>query len=206
MFSKKFLVSLVATGILGGSALGFAAANPFSDLPAGHWAYSDVTELTSGGVFNGYGDGSFRGDRNITRYEAATLLAKITGFKDSNNKLKFADVPANHWAYKYVSFATEKGISKGYDDNTFRGDKYITRYEMAQMIANILVLSADTNKNDNPFADVISSHWAFNAVINLTKSGIINGYGDGTFRGKNNITRYEAAHMVAKAEAMRKNK
>lgn len=211
MFNKKFLISLIATGtlILGINGSGFTAANPFYDLPTGHWAYNAVTTLTSKNIFNGYGDGSFRGDRNITRYEATTLLAKITDFKTSNvnseQKLKFTDVPINHWAYNYVSFTTEKGINKGYDDNTFRGDRYITRYEMAQMIANILELSANSKKNTNPFADVASSHWAVNAVINLASKGIIDGYGDGTFRGDKNITRYEAAHMVAKAEAMRKS-
>lgn len=209
MFSKKFLMSLITVGILGSNALGFTAANPFSDIPATHWAYGAVISLTSKGVFNGYGDGTFRGDRNITRYEATTILAKITGIEsfkiNSEQKLKFTDVPSKHWAYEYVSFTTEKGINKGYDDNTFRGDRYITRYEMAHMIASVLALNTVANKNANPFADVPSSHWAVNSVINLASKKIINGYGDGSFRGNKNITRYEAAHMVAKAEAMRKS-
>ena len=42
-----------------------AAANPFSDVPRDHWAYDAVTQLAADGVVEGYGDGTFRGDRNI---------------------------------------------------------------------------------------------------------------------------------------------
>lgn len=209
MFSKKLLMTLIVTGVLASSSMTSAAANPFSDLPSGHWAYNAITKLTAEGIFNGYGDGTFRGDRNITRYEALTLFAKLIGFDSSrfrsDYKIKFADVPADHWAYKYVSFMAEKGISKGYDDNTLRGDKYITRYEMARMIANALGIDTDSKENANPFADVTSNHWAFYSVVNLAANGVINGYGDGTFKGNNNITRYEAASMVAKFKALRQS-
>lgn len=207
MFSKNFLVSLIVAGILGSNAAVFSAANPFVDLPSGHWAYNAVVSLTSKNIFTGYGDATFRGDRNITRYEAATILSKLLDpdamKSGSGQKLKFTDVPENHWAYNYVNFTTKKGINKGYDDNTFRGDRYITRYEMAHMIANVLELNTEPNKEANPFSDVASNHWAINSVINLAFKGIIEGYGDGTFKGDKNITRYEAAHMVAKVEAMR---
>ena len=203
MFTKKSLTTLIVGGILLGNSVAFSVANPFSDVPSSHWAFDAVTTLASQKIFNGYGDGTFKGDRNITRYEAATLLAKLTESNpdkmEAGQKLKFTDVPENHWAYKYVSFTAEKGINKGYDDNTFRGDKYITRYEMAHMIATLLDSNTNSKKESNPFADVASSHWAVDSVVNLASKGIIAGYGDGTFRGNRNITRYEAAIMVAKA-------
>ena len=207
MLNKKLLVTLIAIGLIASSSVASAAANPFSDLPSGHWAYNAVTNLTAEKIFNGYGDGTFRGDRYITRYEAFTLFAKLIGFDDSGSdrKVKFNDVPADHWAHKYISFLTEKGISKGYDDNTFRGDRYITRYEMSHMIAKEFEFDNVSKENANPFADVKSSHWAFNSVIKLAAAGIINGYGDGTFNGNRNITRYEAANMVAKFKAQMKS-
>ena len=58
------------------STTAFAAANPFSDVPAGHWAYEAVTQLAADGIIEGYGDSSFRGDRQITRYEMAQMVAK----------------------------------------------------------------------------------------------------------------------------------
>lgn len=51
----------------------------------------------------------------------------------------------------------------------------------------------------SPFSDVEKDHWAYDAVESLAQAGIIEGYGDDTFKGENNITRYEMAQMVAKA-------
>lgn len=48
-----------------------AAANPFSDVPQDHWAYDAVAQLAKDGVIDGYGDGRYQGERNITRYEMA---------------------------------------------------------------------------------------------------------------------------------------
>ena len=53
----------------------------------------------------------------------------------------------------------------------------------------------------NPFSDVPSDHWSFGAVAKLAQEGVIEGYGDNTFRGDAHITRYEMAQMVAKAMA-----
>ncbi|MBO6305074.1 MAG: putative porin [Selenomonadaceae bacterium] len=74
---KKSLASILATAIVvGATSSALAAANPFSDVPAGHWAYDAVAQLARDGVINGYGDGTYRGDRNITRYEMAQMIAK----------------------------------------------------------------------------------------------------------------------------------
>ena len=74
---KKTLVSALAAAlVVGAASTTFAAANPFSDVPRDHWAYDAVTQLAADGVVEGYGDGTFRGDRNITRYEMAQMVAK----------------------------------------------------------------------------------------------------------------------------------
>ena len=71
---KKSLVFAMAMA-LGVSATAFAA-NPFSDLPAGHWAYGAVAKLAAAGVVDGYPDGTFKGDKTMTRYEMAQIVAK----------------------------------------------------------------------------------------------------------------------------------
>ena len=74
---KKTLVSaLTAALVVGAASTTFAAANPFSDVPAGHWAYDAVAQLAQDGVIEGYGDNTFQGDKNITRYEMAQMVAK----------------------------------------------------------------------------------------------------------------------------------
>ena len=52
------------------------AANPFADIPAGHWAYDSVKELAEAGIVKGYDDGSFGGERLMTRNEMAQIIAK----------------------------------------------------------------------------------------------------------------------------------
>ena len=73
---KSVAAALAAAFVVGASSTTFAAANPFSDVPAGHWAYNSVAKLAAAGVIEGYGDGTYRGDRNITRYEMAQMVAK----------------------------------------------------------------------------------------------------------------------------------
>ena len=74
---KKTLVSaLSAALVIGAASTTFAASNPFSDVPRDHWAYDAVTQLASDGVIEGYGDGTYRGERNITRYEMAQMVAR----------------------------------------------------------------------------------------------------------------------------------
>jgi hypothetical protein len=90
---KKTLVFAMAMA-LGISATAFAA-NPFSDVPAGHWAYAAVAELASEGVVTGYPDGTFKGDTTMTRYEMAQIVAKALskGAINENDALvaEFAD-------------------------------------------------------------------------------------------------------------------
>ncbi len=69
---KRFLVALA---VLSGLTTSFAA-NPFSDVEPNHWAYQSVAQLAAEGVINGYPDGTFKGENNITRYEMAQMVAK----------------------------------------------------------------------------------------------------------------------------------
>ena len=74
---KKTLISAITTAlVVGAASTTFAAANPFSDVPSDHWSYDAVSKLAQDGVIDGYGDGTFRGDQKITRYEMAQMVAK----------------------------------------------------------------------------------------------------------------------------------
>ena len=80
---KKTLVSALTTAlVVGAASTTFAAANPFSDVPADHWAYDAVSQLAADGVIEGYGDTTFRGNQNITRYEMAQMVAKAMAKSD----------------------------------------------------------------------------------------------------------------------------
>ncbi|MBQ7630257.1 MAG: S-layer homology domain-containing protein [Selenomonadaceae bacterium] len=89
---KSLIKTLITALICGASATTFAAANPFSDVPVTHWAYKAVTELASAGIIEGY-DGNnedtnlnnkFVGNRAITRYELAQMVAKALAHVEQN--------------------------------------------------------------------------------------------------------------------------
>ena len=88
---KKSLV-LAAAMALGVTAQAYAA-NPFSDVPQGHWAYAAVNKLAAEGVVEGYGDGAYGGERLLTRYEMAQIVAKAMAKGANVDKLaaEFAD-------------------------------------------------------------------------------------------------------------------
>ena len=74
---KKTIVSALTTAlVVGAASTTFAATNPFSDVPADHWSYDAVSQLAADGVIDGYGDNTFKGDKNVTRYEMAQMVAK----------------------------------------------------------------------------------------------------------------------------------
>ena len=88
---KKSLVLAMAMA-LGVTASAYAA-NPFSDVPAGHWAYGSIEKLAAAGVVDGYGDTTFGGDKLMTRYEMAQIVAKAMAKGANVDKLaaEFAD-------------------------------------------------------------------------------------------------------------------
>lgn len=89
MKKSLFLAMAMSFAITGG----VYAANPFVDVPAGHWAYDSISKLAAAGVIEGYGDDTFRGDRLMTRYEMAQIVAKAMAKGANVDKLaaEFAD-------------------------------------------------------------------------------------------------------------------
>ena len=73
---SSFASALTAALLVGAASTAFAASNPFEDVPADHWAYDAISQLAADGVIEGYGDGTFRGNQEITRYEMAQMVAR----------------------------------------------------------------------------------------------------------------------------------
>lgn len=80
MKMKKSLTTLAITLALGASSTAFAAtatsADSFTDVPKDHWSYAALDELVKDGIIEGYGDSTFKGNRTMSRYEMATIVAK----------------------------------------------------------------------------------------------------------------------------------
>ncbi len=80
-FLKAALTALLAAG-----AIQVSAANPFADVDESSWAYKAVSQLSEEGVVDGYPDGTFRGDKNVTRYEMSQIIAKLMAREGSLNE------------------------------------------------------------------------------------------------------------------------
>ena len=76
MSLKKMLAVVAAASLVAAAAPAFAA-NPFSDVPMNHWAYDAVEQLSAKGILEGYPNGTFKGNRAMTRYEIATMVARM---------------------------------------------------------------------------------------------------------------------------------
>ena len=84
---KTAMAALFAT-----AAFTVSAANPFADVDTSSWAYQAVSQLSDQGVVDGYPDGTFKGDKNVSRYELAQIIARLMAKEESLNDSQKAAV------------------------------------------------------------------------------------------------------------------
>lgn len=172
-------------------------ANP--SLPAmkdidAHWAKKDIEHLVGLLAINGYPDSTFKPDNSITRAEFATILAKAMGWTANSGAASFKDTVPD-WAGGYVGAAVEKGVIKGYEDNTFRADRLISRAEMAVIV--VRALGKDASDKPLTFSDASDvPAWAAGYVATAVDNGIITGMPGNVFNQNGNATRAETSAVV----------
>ena len=122
---KKTLTAAITTAlVIGAASTTFAAANPFTDVPTGHWSYDAVAKLAQDGVIEGYGDGTFRGDKAITRYEMAQMVAKAMAKSDVSAADKAAiDKLAAEYSAELNNLGVRVGELENKVDNVKWGGK-----------------------------------------------------------------------------------
>ncbi len=115
----------------------------------------------------------------------------------------FSDIPCDHWAYNYIVWAKNRGITAGYPDGTFRPENSVKRSEMAAFIIRALEGEPQPGSyNSNPyFSDVPPNHWAFKYIQRIYERGIAQGYSTTppTFGPDAPITREQMAKMLIRA-------
>ena len=169
-FMKKTLVSALTTAlVVGAASTTFAAANPFSDVPADHWAYDAVSQLAADGVIEGYGDTTFRGNQNITRYEMAQMIAKAMAKTDVSAADKaLIDKLAAEFSDELNNLGVRvSNLERNADMVKWNGKAEYTYYSHRDKDAN-------TKTNDDqllfrlePSAEV-NSHWHVNARLDAS--------------------------------------
>lgn len=165
----------------------------------GHYAEKQISDLISKGIIKGYSDGTFAPSKEVSRAEFAIMLKRAMGYESAVGTTKaFKDLDMNSWYGKELSEALSSGVTKGYNDGTYRPNNKISRQEASIMISNVLLKELDNHvMNEAEFKDYSSiTAWAVDGVNLASSYGIIKGYTDGNFYPKKNITRAETAVMI----------
>jgi hypothetical protein len=176
--------------------------NSFADVD-GHWAQSYVETLANKLIVEGYEDGSFGPDGEITRAEFATLVVRALGLNGkAAPDAPFSDVSTSDWFEGAVALAADAGIVNGFEDGTFRPNEVITREQLAAMVVRASAF-AGTDLSVEASAEVLAAFsdadsivWADAEIAAAVEAGIVEGYEDGTFRAGNTATRAEASTMI----------
>ena len=172
----------------------------FKDIE-NHWAEEDIVYSIKQGWMKGISDNQFSPDGQLTRAQVATALVRAMNLQNHEieSKDKFIDVNTNHWAYKEIQIAKDKGLISGFKDNTFAPDKAITREEMATLISRVIESSdidINTTNTYMDYKDVKSDRWSYNDIMKMTSLGILKGVGDNKFNPINKMTRAEMSALM----------
>lgn len=176
----------------------------------GHWAEDSIMwGANTVKLLNGYEDGSFNPDGNISRAEYVSLLyrtAKKQNILDEkpivNDNVIYLDLNNKFWAYDHISKVISYVNSKNYYvrfEDIFPGDNFYPNRSITREEAAVLTYFFTTSPIEEgiiSFSDIDFDYKYLNQILAMVKNEIIFGYPDGTFRPLNNITRSEAATII----------
>lgn len=177
----------------------FETSASYSDVPESFWAYNEIIHLSNLKIINGFQDGTFRPEQNITRAEfAKIILGKEEMITDA--PIEFYDVSTDSWYYDFVKTASAIGLINGRESGRFMPDDYITREEAAVILFRYAEYKdadlSPVRMNIN-FADELSiSDFAVGSIDILYTASVLNGSNDGNFYPSSPITRAEASVAV----------
>ncbi len=146
--------------------------NNFPDVAPDAWYNNAVSTMVNAGIIQGYEDGTFRPNNNITRAEFAAIASRFMSSGYDVEEDLFTDI-ANHWARQNINDAAMTQWINGYPDGTFLPDKAITRAEAVTLVNNVLQRKPDADHMldsmikwpDNP-----ESAWYYEAIQEATNS------------------------------------
>lgn len=200
---KKLLLALV----LATSILSSAAFADFIDVSSNHKNSAAINSLVSQSILQGYDDGSFKPDQEVTRAEALKIMLLGLGITVDDNATfegSFNDVSSGDWHYKYVATAVNLGIVKGYDDGSFKPNQTVNRAEAMKIL---LITNGATldSPGEEPFADVALDAW-FASYANYAKTWNIEPVqNDGRWHPEEDVTRGNISEMVYRMQTVETN-
>lgn len=137
----------------------------FSDLPAEHWAEKEILSLTEANVLNGYPDGTFQPERQISRAEFAKIVALTFRLPlNDPSGSRFPDVPGGWWATSFIEACAEQGIILGFPDGNFRPAEPVTKEQALAVLVRMVWQEDIYVPFDPSFPDVTKNRWSFELI------------------------------------------
>ena len=175
----------------------------FTDVPMTEWYYNAVVYAVDNGIMGGFNAQTFGPEETLPRSQMVQVLYNLSGQPDLtglNLGYPFADVEGGQWYANAVYWARLSGIAGGYNDNTFRPDRPVTRQEAAVMMRSYaLLMGCDVSYDGQPvlaFADSGEvDSWAWDAMSWAVDAGVMGGKG-GVLDPTGIATRAEIAQMM----------
>ena len=163
--------------------------NPFNDLSETHKNKDAILYLKENEIIGGYPDGSFKPNSTVNRAELLKILIEGKGLKPAITSYRncFEDV-GEEWFAPYVCYAAEAGWVDGYEDNTFRPAKTVTKVEALKMLLNSQDVAVPKRAEADPFEDVKTSEWFATYVFTAKELEILEETGS-RFDGSDGMTR-----------------
>lgn len=167
---------------------------------ADHWAVKSIKQAVMSGIIYGYGDGTFRPTEDATRAQFVTMVGRAFKLESADGGLDFADagkVPA--WARGFYAKLIEEKIISGYEDDTLRPSKPLTRTEMTVILVRALGIEPDPNAVVS-FADANDiPAWARPYIAAAYEAGLIEGVGGNRFAPQAEAMRAEVVTLLLAA-------
>jgi hypothetical protein len=205
-----------------GSATSTATVCPitFTDVPVGSTFYEFIRCLACRGIVNGYPDGTFKPNANVTRGQLSKIVANSAGFSDPQTVRMFQDVPAGAAFFEYIGRLATRGYVGGYPCSGpgepcepgslpyFRPNNNATRGQISKIVSNAAGFTEP--HSERSFEDVLPGSTFYDFVERLASRGVMSGYECGGagepcvppanrpyFRPNNNATRGQTAKIPA---------
>ena len=194
-----------------------AHGKKLKDVKSWNWYYEDVLTCTVMGMINGFDDGTFRANNNVTRAQFVQILYNYDKINYERDGIEFGpftgtvytDVPETAWYQQAAQYASwlylfqwrypKNEYGEMIPGGEFGGNEKMTREELATVLWSYgSEFGSDKAREElsrfSDYEDV--SEFAVRAMWWMTKNGVINGYPDGTLRPQNYVTRAEAAAIL----------
>ncbi|UCC68174.1 MAG: S-layer homology domain-containing protein [Armatimonadota bacterium] len=221
--TRGTLAYLMAHSVGGLGSFEPPAEPTHSDVPEDNCAYAEVEYVVSLGLMFSYPDGLFWPDFEIDRGQMAVYTAWVINLTDGDlgsyipPAPTFWDVPMDHWAYLYIEYIVEKGITTGYPDGSFRPADSMDAYEAADWLEAAtgtyvdpggvpscvapVVIPIGFGSFEPPaiptYPDVPQDHCVYAEIEYVTWLEVMHGFADGLFHPDPNVTRDQAAVHTA---------